>query len=134
MTLQADIDQACILIGAVDSGNSATTTETADMLTAWNQMMQMWKQDDKDLQWPPQDTVGDSYPLPLWTKEAVIYNLAVRGATLFNVPVPPDVAYIASEGKKFIEKTLINNKVLPLDMSHMPAGGGRSNILTDSIR
>lgn len=134
MTLQADIDQACVLIGAVESGSSATTEESADMLVAWNQFMQMWKQDDKDLQWPPQDTLSDPYPLPLWTKEAVIYNLAIRGAILFDLPVPPDVAFIAREGKAFIEKTLINNKLLPADMSHMPAGGGRWNIFTDSVR
>lgn len=134
MTLQQAIDQAAFLIGAIDSGNSATPEESADMLRSWNQMFAMWKQDDKDLQWPPQDTLSDTYPLPMWTEEATIYNLAVRASTIFDLPVPPDVAFIAREGQAFIAKTLINNGLLSKDMSHMPAGGGRWNIITDSIR
>jgi len=105
-----------------------------ELLRALNQMLTMWAQEDKDLQWPPQDTLSDTYPLPLWTEEAVTYNLAVRGATLFDLAAPPDVAFIASESQKFIAKTLINNNLVQKDMSHMPAGGGRWNILTDSIR
>jgi hypothetical protein len=133
MNLQQAINQAMFLIGAVDSGNDATATESADMLRALNQMLAMWKQEDKDLQWPPQDTLTDTYPLPMWTEQPVIYNLATLGATLFNLPVPPDVAFIASEGQKFIAKTLINNNLTQKDMSHMPAGGGRWNIVTDSL-
>ena len=134
MTLQQLIDRAMVLIGAVASGDSATATESAEMLSALNQMHTTWALDDKDLQWPPQDTLGDTYPLPLWTEEPVIYNLAVRGATLFNLPIPVGVAIIASEGQKFIAKTLINSNLLDKDMRHMPAGGGRWNILTDSVR
>jgi len=134
MTLQELFDKAGLLIGANDSGDSLTPEESADLLSALNSMMAMWAMDDKDLQWPPQDTLGDTYPLPQWTEEPVIYNLAVRAATLFDLSVPPDVAFIANEGAKFIAKTLINNKTIPLDMSHMPAGGGRWNIITDSWR
>lgn len=134
MTLQQMINRAMVLIGALNSGGTPTADESADMLSALNGMMAMWAQDDKDLQYPPQDTLTDTYPLPSWTEEPVIYNLATRGATLFDVPVPPDVAFIANEGSKFIAKVLINNKMTPLDMSHMPAGGGRWNIVTDTIR
>lgn len=134
MTLQQLIDQAAFLIGAVDSGQSATAAESADMLRSLNQMMSMWKQEDKDLQWPPQDTLTDTYPLPLWTEEAVIYNLAVRAATVFDLAVPPDVAAIAGNGERFITKTLINNNLKEKDMSHLPSGGGRNSILTDSYR
>jgi hypothetical protein len=134
MTLQQLINQALFLIGAVESGQDATAAESADMLRALNQMLTMWAKEDKDLKYPPQDTLSDNYPLPLWTEDPVVYNLAVKGATLFNLPVPPDVAFIASEGQKFIAKTLINNNLEQKDMSHMPAGGGRWNIVTDSIR
>jgi len=122
------------LIGAVESGEDATPEESADMLRALNQMLTMWAQEDKDLQWPPQDTLTDAYPLPQWTEQPIAYNLAVLGATLFNLAVPPDVAFIANSGESFIAKTLINNNLVPLDMSHMPAGGGRWNIITDSWR
>ena len=134
MNIQTLINQSMYLIGGVDSGSDATATESADMLRSLNQMMTMWAEDDKDLQFPPQDTLTDTYPLPLWTEEAVVYNLAVRGAAIFDLPVPPDVAFMANKGEAFIAKTLINNKLLPIDMSHMPAGGGRWNIITDSIR
>lgn len=134
MTLQQLLDRAGVLIGAVESGNSLTAAESSDLLSALNGMMTMWAQDDKDLQWPPQDTLTDTYPLPLWTEEPVVYNLAVRAATLFDLSVPPDVAFIANKGESFIAKTLINNNMIPLDMSHMPAGGGRWNIITDSWR
>lgn len=132
MTLQQLLDRAGVLIGAVESGDSLTADESADLLSALNQMMSMWALEDKDLKWPPQDTLGDTYPLDLWTEEPVIYNLAVRAATLFDLAVPPDVAFIANSGESFIAKTLINNSLLPRDMSHMPAGGGRWNIITDS--
>ena len=134
MTIQEMINQAMILIGALESGQSPTSAESADMLRALNQMMTMWAENDMDLQYPPQDTLGDTYPLPLWTEEPVIYNLAVRGATLFDLPVPPDVAFIAQEGQSFVAKILINNKTTQKDMSHLPAGGGRWNIITDSVR
>jgi len=134
MTLQSLLNRAGVLIGAVESGDSLTATESADLLSALNGMMTMWAQDDKDLQWPPQDTLTDTYPLPVWTEEAVIYNLAVRGATLFDLAVPPDVAFIANNGEKFIAKVLINSNLIPLDMKHMPSGSGRWNILTDAYR
>lgn len=134
MTLQQLINKAMLLIGAVDSGSSATADESADMLSALNSMMAMWALDDKNLQYPPQDTLTDDYPLSPWTEEPVIYNLAVRGATLFDLSVPPDVAFIATNGQSFITKTLINNNLIPIDMAHMPAGGGRWNIITDSTR
>lgn len=134
MTLQQLINQSMYLIGAVDSGSDATATESADMLQSLNQMMTMWTEEDKDLKWPPQDTLTDTYPLPMWTEQPVIYNLAVLGATLFNLPVPPSVAVMADQGQRFISKTLINADLQPLDMSHMPAGGGRWNILTDTIQ
>ena len=72
MTLQQMVNRAMTLIGALDSGGTPTTDESADMLSALNQMLTMWALDDKDLQWPPQDTLGDTYPLPLWTEEPVI--------------------------------------------------------------
>lgn len=134
MTLQKFLDWAGFLIGAVESGESLTAAESDDLLRALNSMLTMWAKEDKDLQWPPQDTLTDTYPLQLWTQEPVVYNLAVRAATLFSLPVPPDVAFIASEGQKFVAKTLINNKTEQKDMSHMPSGGGRWNIITDSIR
>lgn len=134
MTLQQLINQALILIGAVESGSDATATESADMLRALNQMMTTWAEEDKDLKYPPQDTLSDTFPLPMWTEQPIAYNLATRAATLFDLPVPPDVAFIAREGESFIAKTLINNGLKSKDMSHMPAGGGRWNIVTDSIR
>ena len=134
MTNQGMLDRAGVLIGAVESGDSLKTEESADLLSALNGMMAMWALEDKDLQYPPQDTLTDTFPLGLWTEEPVAYNLAVRAATLFDLPVPPDVAFIARSGESFIAKTLINNNLVQKDMSHMPYGGGRWNILTDSIR
>lgn len=133
MTNQELIERAMILIGALDSGGTPTSAELSDMLSALNQMMAMWAENDMNLQFPPQDTLGDTYPLQLWTEEPVAYNLAVRAATLFDLPVPPDVAFMANEGASFIAKKLINDALEPADLSHMPAGGGRWNIITDSI-
>ena len=130
MTIQELINKAMLHIGAVKSGSDATPTESADMLSALNSMMAMWAKEDKDLQFPPQDTLTDTYPLPMWTEEPVIYNLSIRGATLFDLPIPADVAMMASNGQSFIAKTLINAKLESKDMTHMPGGESRS-ILTD---
>lgn len=134
MTIQEALNQAALLIGAIESGGSLTADESADLLRALNQMMAMWAEDDKDLQWPPQDTLTDDFPLQMWTEQPIVYNLAVLGATLFDLPVPNHVAFIAGEGQSFIAKTLINNKTEDKDMSHLPSGGGRWSIITDSRR
>jgi hypothetical protein len=134
MTNQKMLDRAMFLIGNLEAGETTTAADSADLLAALNGMMAMWALEDKDLQYPPQDTLTDTFPLPLWTEEPIAYNLAMRAATLFSLPVPPDVAFIARSGEIFIAKTLINNKLLPLDMRHMPAGGGRWSIVTDSVR
>lgn len=134
-TNQQTINNAMFHIGAVDSGNDATPEESADMLAALNKMMAMWAQQDKDLNFPPQDTLSDTLPAPLWAEEAIEYNLAIRGATLFSLPVTPDVAVMARESASFIAQQVINLNLKPADMSHMPYGeGNRWNILTDEFR
>ena len=122
MTNQDAIDQAMFYAGILSAGDSANATDSADMLTQLNQMMAAWSVDSKDLQFPPQDTLTDTFPVPAWAESGVIANLGIRACTLFEMTVTQQLAVLASEGYKLIAKTLINKGLEPRDMSHMPQG------------
>lgn len=135
MTNQQAIDQALFFVGVIQAGASGTATDSADALRLLNQMMAQWALDDKDLQFPPQDTLADTFPIPLWAEEGVVANLAIRSAAQHGKPVSNDLFALAKNGRDFIAKTLINTKLESKDMSHMPVGtGARWNILTDTLR
>ena len=135
MTNQQAIDKALFMVGILSAGDSANATDSADMLDQLNQMMASWAVDDKDLQFPPQDTLSDTFPVPAWAEEGVISNLAIRAAALFEVAVPQQTAMIAMDGLKLIAKTIINANMKPLDMWHMPRGiRSRFDIITGFTR
>jgi len=131
MTNQDAIDQAMRYAGILAAGDSATATDSADMLTELNQMLAAWAVDDKDLQFPPQDTLSDTFPVQAWAEGAVISNLGTRACAAFELPVSQELAMLASNGRNIVAKVLIGANMRPLDMSHMPKGAGnRGNILT----
>ena len=133
MTNQELIDQALQAISIVEAGNSANTTDSATALNGFNRMMAEWPHSDRDFNFPPQDTLGDTAPIPTWAEEGIISNLAVRLAPEFRVPISFDLAEKAKEGRNVITRTLMNLNVEEVDLGHLPQGQiYHSNILTDT--
>lgn len=133
MTNQELIDKSLYELAVLDSGDSATANDSADMLDILNGMMAMWALSDKDLQWPPQDTLSDTAPLPRWAEQGVIANLAVEAAPTFQMKVTPELIRKADLGAAAIARILINEKLEGADMSHLPLGrNSRWNIETDT--
>ena len=119
------IEWALQEIYVLPQGQSADGTQLQDGLDALNRMMAMWAMEDKDLNFPPQDTAGATTPIPIWAEEAVITNLAVNMASVYQVQIPPLLAIRASRGEQMVGNVLINLNLEKADMSHLPQGTGR---------
>lgn len=116
----------------VPEGESATGQQGLDGLRALNQMMAAWANLDMDLQFPPQDTLSDVCPIPIWAEEGVISNLAVKLAPLMQAPISPELAVKASTTHNDLAVILMRQNMREADTDHMPRGTGyRGNILTD---
>jgi len=135
LTNQELLDKAALEVEIIESGNSLVTPDVEDALDVMNQMFSAWTVSDMDMQIPPQDTLGDTIPIPIWATEGIISNLAVKFGVVFNALVTNDLARKAENGLNLIARTLINNKLEGADMTHMPLGTGRyrHNILTDTF-
>ena len=125
-TNQTIINEALGKIGVVEAGDSANPTDSATGLRVLNKMMAEWGQRSLDMNWFPQDTLGDTIPIPDWSEEGVTSNLAMRAATDFRVPVSNELLTEATNGRRTIGNTLINQKLDNTDMSHLPYGEGRN--------
>jgi len=134
MTNQQVIDDAFFDIKIIESGDSASATFSADGMKKLNQMMAAWKESDKDLQFFPQDTLGDTCPIPIWAEQAVIKNLAIKLAPAYSAPVTQLMVKEANDGESLVARTIINNQLEGSDLSTMPQGSGvnNNNILTDT--
>jgi len=121
-TNQDIIDQALGELGVVESGDSASATDSADALSVLNQMMAQWAVSNKDLNWFVQDTLTDTIPIPDWAEEGIVSNLAVKCAATFRVPLTGEVQLKADQGERLIVRTLINLDLKGANMNHLPRG------------
>lgn len=114
----------------IADGQTTSASELADGLTALNRMMAVWKEENKDIGFFPQDTASDDCPIPKWAEEAVQDNLTVRLCKIYRVPVSPEIAMSASNGDDFITKMVINENLEGANMNNMPASSNvRGSIL-----
>jgi len=132
-TNQQIIDRALIEIDVIEAGESANSTDSADALVDFNNMMAEWRESGRDLNWFSQDTLSETCPIPDWSERGVISALAVSTAATFSAVISPALAVKAQKGINGITRTLFNLNLKQADMTHMPQGRdyGR-NILTDS--
>lgn len=134
-TNQQTIDRALYELGYQEYGASADATDSGDALNAFNDMMAMWRHQDRDFNWFSQDTLGDTTPLPDWAQGGVQTCLAMRLSTVFNVAPSQQLVKDEYTAKRFLTNTLINLNLENTDMSHLPQGSGvtgRYDINTDS--
>ena len=62
-TNQQIIDRALVEIDVIEAGQSANTTDSADALVDFNNMMAEWRESDRDLNWFPQDDLTATCPI-----------------------------------------------------------------------
>ena len=127
-TNQEIIDLALQKLGVVEKGDSADSTDSNTALGVLNRMMLEWRERDMDFNWFRQDTLTDTVPIPDWSEEGVIANLALRAATDFRTPIPPDLILEAAAGKQTIANRLINDRLTNTDMTHLPTGEGQRSL------
>ena len=116
------ITKALQEIGLVAEGEEPTGEQGFDALDALNQMMAEWAVSDRDLNFPPQDTLSATCPIPAWAEDGVISNLAVNCCSIFRVPATGVLVDRANTGLNTITRTLINLNLEGADMSHLPRG------------
>jgi len=130
-TNQQIIDKALGELEIVEAGDSANATDSADAMTVLNQMMAAWGVSDMDFNFFPQDTLSDTCPIPDWSEEGVISNLAIKLSVPFNAAVSQMLFDKALEGRNLIGRTFINLNLEGSDMTHLGHNYRRYNINTD---
>ena len=133
LTNQQVIDKALGELEIVEAGASANATDSADAMTVMNQMFAAWGVSDMDFNFFAQDTLGDTCPIPEWSEEGVISNLAVKLSVPFNAVVSQMLYDKALEGRNLIGRTFINLNLEGLDMTHLGSWRNRYNISTDTF-
>lgn len=136
MTNQELIDKSLQEIGIVAEGDGASATASADALDILNGMMAAWAVQDADLQWPPQDTLGDTAPIPLWAEIAVISNLALNCLPTMGGFASDALIAKAKTGFDLVVRNCIYSKLKGVDLSYLPQGQASStrwNINTDTL-
>ena len=130
-TNQQYIDRALGELELVEAGASADATDSADAMAFMNHMVAGWSVSDIDFNWFPQDTLGDTPPIPDWAEGAVISNLAVYLSVPFNAQVSQMLYTKAEDGMNLILRTMLNLNLEQADMTHLPQGSNTTrNILT----
>lgn len=120
-------------INAIYEGQSPTAAQSTDAMNMMNRMLADWAENDMDMNYPPQDTLTATCPIPLYAEDAVITNLAVRLCPSFEKPVSAELYERADKAKRKLATVLMNLKLEQADMSHLPQGNSkfRYNIETD---
>lgn len=130
MTNQELLDYAAYELGYIEYGASLDATDAADALATLNDMMAEWEINDKYMDWFPQDTLGDTAPIPAWASSGVKSSLAMRLGAVFNVAPSQALALKADIGERTIANHVINTDLTGSDMSHL-GHSGRWDIETD---
>jgi len=131
MAANVDIISAALrLIGVLAETETATAEQGAKGLEALNDMLAEWEADGVKLGYPPQDTLGDTFPLESFDLP-VKYGLAARLADEYGRDPPPRVQMIAANSYTRLVRDAVSAELLPVDLTHMPLGerNGLYNVL-----
>ena len=111
-------------INVISEVEDASAEQGAHAIRKLNQMMEAWKEEDKDLGWFSQpDTTGDC-PIPDWAELGVSSALAIVLAPKYGASISPELAMIAEGAVNVIARKTISEKLDNQDMSHLPRGSG----------
>ncbi len=121
-TNQVMADKSLQALGYLGKGIAADATDAATYLDVLNAMLATWAEQDIDLNWFPQDTLSDTYPLGRETELAVIYNSAIECSVAFDVVPSNQLVDKADEHKRALANRVMNDNLEPADMRHMSQG------------
>jgi len=129
------IKRALSDLNVISEVETPSAEQGAYCLSALNDMMQIWSEDDIDIGWFVQTSTTDTYPLPDWTRQGVAANLAITVAPRYGAASSPELVAKATNSYATMQRKSVVENLRPANMNHMPAGAAstitRSRILTD---
>lgn len=114
-------------LGVIDETETPSAEQGSFCLRQLNQMLAGWSvSDGVDIGYSPQSSTAETCPIPEWAETGVYGQLALRVSSHFGVQQPPlGIVAAADNGYTAILRTVLNMKLDPADMSHLPLGTGR---------
>ena len=118
------VNDALALIGVKRTGRDVTTDEMSDGIRAMNDYATMLEAEGLFFGYAKAGASTDDINVPDWTLTALKYNLAMRLAPNYGVPVSQEVALGATTGIEAVERRLmrIPEPFLP---TTLPIGAGQ---------
>jgi len=136
ITNQQLITDALTMVGVMGEGGTLSSTHQTLGLRILNELMDQLLEDEIDLQYFRQGTIGDTTPIPDWSVNGIKSMLAVWIAADTGVPITAEVASRADSGYQTILRRALKNNMREADMSRLHQGVGglysRYNINTDA--
>ena len=80
-----------------------------------------------------QSSTTDACPIPAYAERGISAYLALELAPIYGATASTELAKKYDEGMATIKRTAINLRLEGADMSHLPGGTGRYDILTDEF-
>lgn len=97
-TVAAVVARALRLVRMLDPNESPEAVDMQTGIEALNAMMVRWEADGVSVGWTPVSGPGDTLPAPDECEEPIVFNLAVRLAVEYSVPLPAKVEEMAVFG------------------------------------
>lgn len=125
MTNSDLIKGALALIGVLGEGEDPSAEQGALGIQVLNGIMADWEQDGVNLEYYPQETLGDETPVPAHALVGVQGFLAVALAPYYGKPITAE--FIASNEKFYsrLVRDAVRDSMEEADLSHRPLGEAR---------
>lgn len=112
-------------LNVLDETETASADQGTHCLRQLNQMLAAWEVEGVPLGYFAQTSTADTCPIPDWAETGVYGMLAIRVAGHFSAQIPAATISLADMGYQTILRTITNQKLQGLDMSHMGLGSGQ---------
>ncbi len=130
------IEDALRDINVISEVDNASPEQGKYCLRRLNQMMDVWREESKDVGYFSQTDTNADCPIPDWSKLGVTTTLAVAIAPKFGASVSGELVAVGSSAMELIERKVMLEKMKGADMTHLPYGHGhlgtRYDISTDN--
>lgn len=112
-------------IGMIDENESPSAEQGQVGLRRLNQLLAAWATPPSSIcfpSWFPQTSLSDTLPIPDYAERAVTAALAIELCAAYQRPVSDAIAVVASNGYQDLLVRHMNQRLRPVDLSHLPAG------------
>ncbi len=111
-------------INVISEVEDASAEQGAHAIRKLNQLMEIWKEEDKDLGYFSQPDTTGTCPIPDWAELGVGAALSIVLAPKYGASISPELVAVADAAVNAIARKTISEKLDNQDMSHMPRGQG----------